>query len=346
MLHFPNVTNSMSLNAIIIFAVYAVAAKLTDFVITHVFKALARRSKNDIDDRVIALIHGPIFLTVLIVGAMHAITYIGPRPKIMFYSSGALYTVLVIIWTVALIRMSHVVIENALGKIADITGLGRDVIPFIKNVWKLVVIVCGLMAMLSVWKLNITPVLASAGIAGAAVAFAAKDTLANFIGGISIFIDKPYKIGDFIVLADTERGEVVSIGMRSTRIKTRDDVLISVPNAVIANSKIINESAPVPSYRIRIPVGVAYGSDIDQVEKILLKIAEADDNVITDDPPRVRLRAFGDSSLNFELLCWIKEPALRGLTQHNLNTAIYKAFNAEGVTIPFPQRDVHMKKTD
>jgi MscS family membrane protein len=147
-----------------------------------------------------------------------------------------------------------------------------------------------------------------------AVALAAKDTLANFFGGISIFVDRPYKIGDYIVLAGKERGEVMEIGIRSTRIKTRDDVMISIPNSIIANSQITNESAPIPSYRVRIPIGVAYGSDIDQVEKILLDIATANANVITDDPPRVRFREFGDSSLN------------------------------SGITIPFPQRDVHIRK--
>jgi MscS family membrane protein len=346
MIQYPDITGSTYLNALIIFAAFALIAKVIDFVITRLFKALARLSRTELDDRVIAAIHRPLFLTVVIIGAMQAVKYIGPSPEAMFYTTGALYTVLAFLWVVTVIRMSNILIENALGKIADITGLGKDVIPLIENVWKVVVIAAGIGVMLRVWKLDITPLLASAGIAGVAVALAAKDTLANFIGGISIFVDRPYKIGDYIVLAGRERGEVMEIGIRSTRIKTRDDVMISIPNSIIANSQITNESAPVPSYRIRIPIGVAYGSDIDMVEKILLDIATANDNVIIEDPPRVRFREFGESSLNFELLCWIKEPALRGLTQHELNSAIYKAFNASGIRIPFPQRDVHLRKED
>ncbi|MEW6002875.1 MAG: mechanosensitive ion channel domain-containing protein [Nitrospirota bacterium] len=149
-------------------------------------------------------------------------------------------------------------------------------------------------------------------------------------------------IGDYIVLNTGERGEVVEIGIRSTRIKTRDDILISIPNSIIANTKIINESAPIPNFRVRIPVGVAYGSDIDVVEKTLIEIASQNENILKEPRPRVRFREFGESSLNFELLCWAKDPALRGLTVHELNKAIYKKFNERGIKIPFPQRDVHI----
>lgn len=167
------------------------------------------------------------------------------------------------------------------------------------------------------------------------MAFAAKDTIANFFGGISIFVDRPYKIGDYIVLDKGERGEVVEIGIRSTRIKTRDDILISIPNSIIANTKIINESVPIPKFRVRIPIGVAYGSDIDLVEKTLIEIASENENILQEPEPRVRFREFGESSLNFELLCWAKEPALRGLT-------VYNNFKKKGIKIPFPQRDIHI----
>jgi small-conductance mechanosensitive channel len=344
LLGLPDITDSRLINALLIFGLFAILAKVADLLITKLLKRLARLTGSEVDDRVIDVIHRPIFFTVLIAGALQAVTYLGPPAKGIFYTEGILYTVLTFIWVVAAIRASDLLIENALRKVADITGLGKDLIPLIENVWNVVVVAAGVMIVLSIWKVNITPLLASAGIVGVAVALAAKDTLANFFGSISIFVDRPYKIGDYIVLEGKERGEVTDIGIRSTRIKTRDDVLISIPNSIIANTTIINESAPIPNYRVRIPIGVAYGSDIDQVEKILLDIATANDNVISDTPPRVRFREFGDSSLRFELLCWIKEPALRGRTLHELNSAIYKAFNASGVTIPFPQRDVHIRR--
>ena len=116
--------------------------------------------------------------------------------------------------------------------------------------------------------------LAGAGVIGIAVGFAARDTLANLISGVSIVADAPYKLGDYIVLDTGERGVVSSLGIRSTRLMTRDDVEVSIPNAVIGSAKIINESGgPWEKYRIRIPVGVAYGSDTELAHRLMLETA-------------------------------------------------------------------------
>ncbi len=189
---------------------------------------------------------------------------------------------------------------------------------------------------------SFTAVFASAGIAGVALALAARETLSNFFGGVMILMDRPFKTGDYIVLDSGERGMVVNVGMRSTRILTRDDIQIAIPNSIITNTRVINESAPLPLFRIRIKVGVAYGSDIDQVEHILLAIARQNDLVSPTPEPRVRFRAFGDSALEFELLCWARRPHDKGRLIHGLNREIYTTFKAQGIDIPFPQRDVHL----
>jgi small-conductance mechanosensitive channel len=194
------------------------------------------------------------------------------------------------------------------------------------------------------WNINVTAWLASAGIVGLALSFAAKDTLSNLFAGVSIIMDAPYKTGDFIILETGERGIVTNIGLRSTRILTRDDVEITVPNGIIGNGKIINEAGgPSKQHRIRVAVGVAYGSDIDQVIDVLQKVAKDNADVVPDPEPRVRFRSFGDSSLDFELLAWIARPVDRGRVIHELNCAVYKALNENNIVIPFPQRDLHVR---
>ena len=137
------------------------------------------------------------------------------------------------------------------------------------------------------WNVDMTAWLASAGIAGIAIGFAAKDTLANLFSGVFIMADSPYKLGDYVVLDNNERGKITHIGIRSTRLLTRDDVEVTVPNSIMGNSKIINESGgPHTKYRIRVKVGVAYGSDIDQVEQVLLKVAQNEAQVCEDPEPR------------------------------------------------------------
>jgi small-conductance mechanosensitive channel len=138
---------------------------------------------------------------------------------------------------------------------------------------------------------------------------------------------------------------VTDIGIRSTRLLTRDDVELTIPNSIMGNSKIINQSGgPHKKFRIRIPVGAAYGSDVDQVRAVLLDIGKRNAMTCAIPEPRVRFRALGASSLDFELLCWVDEPALRGRATDALLTEIYKRFNAENIEIPYSKQDIYIKE--
>ncbi|NDV27197.1 mechanosensitive ion channel family protein [Desulfovibrio sp. JC010] len=198
----------------------------------------------------------------------------------------------------------------------------------------------------SYFGIPVTAIFASAGIAGMAIALAARETLANFFGGVSIFMDRPFRAGDYIVLDNGDRGEVKAVGMRSTKIQTRDDIMITIPNSVITNGKVVNQSRPHPHFRVRIKLGVAYGSDVDRVEEILMELAHGNSYAISKPEPRVRFRRFGDSALEFELLCWAARPHDRGKLIHTLSRDIYKRFNAEGIVMPFPQQDVYLHKVE
>lgn len=217
-------------------------------------------------------------------------------------------------------------------------------IPLLDLVMTVLVVGLASYALLMVWSINPAAWLASAGVVGIAVGFAARDTLANLFAGFFIIADAPYKLGDYVVLGTGERGEVTKVGVRSTRILTRDDVEITVPNSVMANSQIYNESGGKwERFRIRIKVCAAYGSDAEAVVGLLESIAFEHATVCPEPRPRVRLRGFGHSGLDFELLCWVDYPADRGRVSHELYLVIYKAFDAAGITIPRQQHDVWMR---
>ena len=178
----------------------------------------------------------------------------------------------------------------------------KQTLPLLDNSMKILIFSISLYLILISWAVDVTAVLASAGVIGIALGFAAKDTVSNLFSGIFIMVDSPYKEGDYIILDNSQRGYVQDIGIRSTRIMTRDDVEIIIPNAVIANSKIVNEcGGPYEKERLKIPIGVGYDSDIDKVRKILLDIAESSSNVSKEPKPRVRFTSFVDSSLLFNL---------------------------------------------
>jgi MscS family membrane protein len=235
---------------------FVVIAKIADLFVDKVMRRFTQFTSTDIDDRIIDIIHRPVFFTIIILGMTSPLSYLELALNKEFFGNGVFYTFLTLIWAVTVVRISKTVIAHSIEKFGDTTGLRNDIVPLVENVLKTAVGVAALMIILSLWNVDITPLIASAGIVGAAVAFASKDTIANFFGGISVFIDRPFCIGDYIVLDKGERGEVVAIGVRSTRIKTRDDIQITVPNSIIANTKIINESAPVPKFRVRIPLSV------------------------------------------------------------------------------------------
>lgn len=242
------------------------------------------------------------------------------------------------------LKASHIILEMLVNIRDRFAIVEERTLPLFDLVMTVIVIAIGSYALLQVWNIDATAWLASAGVIGIAVGFAARDTLANLFAGFFIIADAPYKLGDYVVLDSKERGEVTKVGIRSTRLLTRDDVEIIIPNSVIANSKIVNESGGRwLKYRIRIKVGVAYGSDLKLVVKLLEDVAKEHTRVCRDPDPRVRMRGFGDSSLDFELLCWIEHPMQRGLISHELYMALNDTLARHKIEIPFPQRDLWVR---
>jgi small-conductance mechanosensitive channel len=269
----------------------------------------------------------------------------GFSKSLLDISSASISSILILLWMVFAIRASRILVLVMSNRSSDSSLIRPQTMPLFTNLAAVIIIALAVYFMFYSWNIDMTAWLASAGIAGIAIGFAAKDTLANLFSGVFILADSPYKLGDYVVLDNSERGKITHIGIRSTRMLTRDDVEVTVPNSIMGNSKIINESGgPHKKFRIRVSVGVAYGSDIDQVESILMRIARDEEEVCQDPEPRVRFRAFGGSSLDFELLCWVEDPELRGRVLHVLNTAVYKAFNQEGVEIPYAKQDVYIKE--
>lgn len=219
-------------------------------------------------------------------------------------------------------------------------------LALISNLIIILLIIGGGFFILKIWTIDLGPILTSAGLLTAVGAIAARDALSDFLGGITIFLDRSYHIGDFIVLSTGERGEVVNIGIRSTRIRTRDDVHISVPNSMMISAKLINETSHLPQYRVRCPVSVSYHCDLDQVENALLDSLKDNPFVLDEPKPRVRYRNFGDFAMELELLVWIEDPRNFGLTKDMIIRGIHKTFREGKIIIPYPQNEVTIKKAE
>jgi len=320
-------------------------ASIFDRIICASLRKLAARSDFGFDDYLIDQLHRPVYVSLLLTGLALAVNLLElgePFEGILF---SVLLTLAYFLWTIFLLRATRTLLGAFAANEHRMPAINPQSLPLFQNIALITIVVVSVYAIFTAWKVDMTAWLASAGIIGIAVGFAAKDTLANLFSGVFIMADAPYKIGDFVVLDTGERGEITHIGIRSTSLMTRDDVEITVPNSVMGNTKITNESGgPHEKFRIRVAVGVAYGSDIDKVREILMDIALNDESVCKDPEARVRFRKFGASSLDFELLCWIEQPMLRGRVLDGLNSKVYKRFIAEKIEIPYSKHDIYIKQ--
>ncbi|HMK34276.1 MAG TPA: mechanosensitive ion channel family protein [Desulfomonilaceae bacterium] len=324
------------LGAGIIGAATVIGAIFIRFLGDKIALAVSRWSKLGIRFQFFEIIQRPLWISVLLLGVLAETHWLTLPERADFLLSGATKTALAIAWMIVLGKTLGLISARLGGYYPGATELFR----LSENIGIAAIGVVGGLMILTVWQINLTPLLASAGLLGIIVGLAAKDTLGNFFGGISVFLDRPFKPGDYIVLRSGERGKVVDIGLRSTRVVTRDDVLITIPNSVIVSTKIINESAPSRRIRVRVTISVANTSDVDQLEDVLLKVANANSLVLAEPEPHIRFRAFGDGSLEYELLCWTAQPKDKGRLIHQLNTAVFKSLNDAGIALPSPQREV------
>jgi small-conductance mechanosensitive channel len=323
------------------------AALAVEFVVLRGAARLVRRTDTEFDNLVVRNVRWPIVVSVALTGiyvltrtpTVVESTLVTPAQLDTFFGKPSL-VVIVLVWAWALNNLVNEGVEIVKEK-----GSRFDFAPVFSNVWTLVVTVGTAAALLRLYDIDVTPLLGAAGIAGIAVGFAAKDTVANFFGGIALYFDDTYKLGDYIVLDSGEAGTVVEVGIRSTTLMTRDEVLVTVPNSALNAAKIVNESAPQRRRRIRVPIGVAYGTDVDSFEECVVGIAGTEPLVLDSPKPRMRFRRFGDSALEYELLCWVASPTRRARATHELNRSIYKTLTERGIDIPYPKRDLTVTTT-
>jgi small-conductance mechanosensitive channel len=195
--------------------------------------------------------------------------------------------------------------------------------------------------------INVVPFIAGAGVAGIAIGFAAKDTLSNLIAGILLIIDRPFEVGDRIEVwsapaGSATWGDVIDIGIRATKIKTTDNIVIIIPNNEIMLRDIINYTIISDDIRLRINIGIAYDADLKKAKRAILRVAQATEGVAEDPPPKVVVRNFGESSVDLQLRVWIHDARRRMDTISDITDKIKEAFDAQGIEIPYPKRDIYV----
>jgi small-conductance mechanosensitive channel len=252
----------------------------------------------------------------------------------------ALYALAVALVSLALIRAYGILLdwystESRRGEV-----LATEFGPLLSKLGRLLILVLGLIAVLNHFEVNVQSLVVSLGVGSLALGLAAQDTLANMFAGFTLMLDRPFKIGDRIQLATGEVGDVLTIGMRATHIRTLDETVLIVPNSSLTKERLVNLSRPSRSITTRMEVGLAYGTDLAQAKRILREAALSSEYVDQERAPQVLVSRFADFSVNFQLVFWARDYTQQGLARSQVHEEVYRLLRGAGIEIPVPVRRI------
>lgn len=327
-------------------AVFFLLSKLVVITSTKIILRLTKKTKTDVDDLIVKRTNKPLSMILLLIGFRLALLPIGIRQNVLGLLENAINSLIIVIITYIAIVIFDIFIDSWARKMAERTKSPVDdqLIPVFHRFSRIFIFLVGLLFVLPVWGIQIGPLLTSLGIAGIAIAFALQSTLGNIFGGMSIILDKSVRVGDKIKLDNDTMGAVIDVGLRSTKIKTWDGELVTVPNGKLADMRILNFVQPEPPVRIAIEFGVEYGSDTSKVRKVVLGTISKIPGVIKEPAPKALMTEMADFALKFKALFWVENFDIKFSTKALATEEIYNGLRKAGIGIPFPTRTIYMKE--
>ena len=333
---------------LLILALSAGAWLILRRVLKSMEKRLQRMPFFKSNARIFGLIRAAVFYVVFIVcGTLIIDLFDIPTIGDFFYA------VLILLMAVPVKRFVDILIDYLEKGIAAQTETHVDNIIFAlfgKLSGVIIYTVAGILA-LDMLGINVMPFVAGAGVAGLAIGFAAKDTLSNLIAGILLIIDRPFEVGDRIEVwaapsGSATWGDVIDIGLRATRIRTTDHIVVIIPNNEIMKRDIVNYTAISSEIRVRINIGIAYDADVARAKALMVDVARAIPWVLHRPPPKVVVRNFGESAVDLQLRVWIKNARKRMDTISEITDRLKTVFDRENIEIPYPRRDITIRRIE
>jgi len=322
-----------------------VAAKIILYILTHWAPKFTRFTSSDLDDRIIESVKNPVYFIIILTGLYIAVARLPLSAKVKSIADGIIFVMGVIIVIALALKVTDTIIEWYAREIASKTESTVDdqLIPLVEKIVNIFIFVMGLITVLKHFGYDVLSLLTALGVGSLAIGLAAKETLTNMLSGFTLMVDRPFGIGDRIELTGGQVGDVLDIGLRSTKIMTPEQNVLVVPNAELVNTKVVNLSFPTPKTRNNITVGVAYGSDIEKAKNIMKECALSVTSVVKEPAPDVFFTKFGDFSLELMLVYTTEKFGDKVPSQDAINMLILKRFQENGIEIPFPTRVVYSK---
>ena len=327
--------------ALIILVSSLLVAKLLLHFFKHYMDNFFLHFKKVEERKLFSKIELPVIIVIILVGFQLSIKQI-IESNLVF--ENFLSTIMVFVITFMFMGVISIVL-NHLRKTGseDSEEFHDEMFPLINSLAKILLILIAVIVIMQIWKVQVGPLLASLGIAGAILGFAFKDSLVNIFGGIALASDGVFKKKDVIRLDSGEIGEVIEMGLRSTKIKTFNNEFLIIPNGLLANTKFVNLAQPTNTLRIVIPVSVAYGSNVEQVHEVLLSAIKGRSDVLKFPKREVRFIKMSEYSLDFELIFFISDYKTKYQMINEVTTLVYNSLFDNNIEIPFPTRTVYNK---
>ncbi len=315
--------------------------------------ALRRTAHTEtlLDDILVRAIGKPVIILAYVMPAIIAFEYyiqLPPEYAWIFDSKYVtVFYILIATWVIATFLHNFI---NVYGHWLSAKGNVDDrLVDLFELGTKYIILFLALLAILEVLGIDITPLLAGAGIAGIAAALALQDTLSNFFGGVTIILDKPFKERDRVQI-DRFVGDIVHVGPRSTRIVTPDAQMVTIPNSIVTKTSIVTYSAPDLKMRLKIPFSVAYGTDLERVKALVAEeVARASQkcpDVSLDPAPEVLTEELGDSGIRMSANVWIGSCVREPQVKDDIIGRVYRRFASEGISIPYQRLDITITPAD
>ncbi len=328
---------------LIIFVFYVVIARTILYICKTYISEAIKKHEEGFGDIILENIEYPISWIIIFYGIKMSLIYVNFTSLFLIPVINS-FIIVMIMHT--FVKLTDITVEFWDKKWLKRTKstFNDEVVIIIHNISKVIIIVVGTLLVLGVWGVQIESVLISLGVLGVIVGFALKDSLDNLVGGISLILDRSFKTGDIIKLKEGEMGEVIDIGLRSTKIRTLDNELLVVPNSQLSNTEFTNYAKPNNHLRIKIPINVQYGSDVDKVKKVLKSCVKKIEEIKDQTRTEVRFMEMGDYALEFQLLFYIDNYKDRFKVRNKVTTKVYKELNKKRIVVPFPTRIIHMQE--
>ena len=334
------------LGALLILTLFWLLSQLAVMMLNKWGRRLTTMISTDLDDRLLVRAIPYVSRLFVVLGIYLAIRSLPLHEKIVMIASGVIYIILVVIVSALIYHVLDELMKWYVNGQSDtaVTVMSRQMMPVAEKMVSLFLMGAALIVVLKHFNYDIFSLVTALGIGSLAIGMAAKDTLAHMISGFTIMLDRPFRIGDRIQLVGGQIGDVADIGLRSTKIRTPDNQLLIIPNSDLCNTMLTNQAFPDSRVKGRINIGVAYGSDVDQVKQLLVATAVEIEGVLADPPPEAYFVSFGDSALNMALFFWVEEYGTLIAVTDKINSLILKRVGENSIEIPFPTRTVRMEK--